>query len=161
MRGIKKETSRTSRNRNQYLHVRSTGPGFLRHLSYCDKWLSRKIPGAALWTSSSRTAWRRPRWIVFLSEPFLGDQNWRNPRERGLDCMEGDRESPTWITARVPWLCWPYEALHCRGTEWPHEFRNHSLLHTQWYCHRFAHSKLRLVSFERLQLVSFSMPLIQ
>ena len=25
------------------------------------------------------------------SEPFLGDQKWRNRRERGLDCMEGDR----------------------------------------------------------------------
>ena len=51
---------------------------------------------------------------------FLGDQKWRNRRERGLDCMEGDREPPTWISARVPWFCWPYEALHCRGAQWPH-----------------------------------------
>ena len=73
------------------------------------------------WTSSARTAWRRrPLWIVCPSEPFLGDQNWSNRRERGLDCMEGDREPPIWISARVPWLCWPYEALHCRGAEWLH-----------------------------------------
>ena len=50
---------------------------------------------------------------------FLGDQKWRNRRERVLDCMEGDREPPTWISARLPWFCWPYEALHCRGAEWP------------------------------------------
>ena len=49
---------------------------------------------------------------------FLGDQKWHNRRERGLDCMEGDREPPTWIYARVPWLCWPYEALYCHGAEW-------------------------------------------
>ena len=46
-------------------------------------WLSLKIPGAALWTSSARTAWgRRPRWIFCPSESFLGDQKWRNRRER-------------------------------------------------------------------------------
>ena len=26
---------------------------------------------------------------------FLGDQKWRNRRERGLDCMEGDRDPPS------------------------------------------------------------------
>ena len=36
--------------------------------------------------------------------------------------MEGDWEPPTWISARVPWLCWPYEALHCHGAEWPHRW---------------------------------------
>ena len=85
------------------------------------EWLSRKIPGDALWTSSTRTAWRlRPRWIVCPSVPFLGDQKWRNRRERGLDCMEGDRQPPTWISAKVPWLWLHYEILHCRGAEWPH-----------------------------------------
>ena len=34
--------------------------------------------------------------------------------------MEGDRELPTWISGRVLLLCWLYEALHCRGAEWPH-----------------------------------------
>ena len=34
--------------------------------------------------------------------------------------MEGDRESPTWISAKLPWLCWLYEALYCYGAEWPH-----------------------------------------
>ena len=29
------------------------------------------------------------------SEPFSGDQKWRNRRERDLDCMDGDREPPT------------------------------------------------------------------
>ena len=71
---------------------------------------------SALWTSSTCSAWHRhPRWIVCSSEPFLGDQKWRNRRERGLDCMEGDQEPPTWISARVPWLCRLYETLH----PWP------------------------------------------
>ena len=30
-----------------------------------------------------------------LQSLFVGDQTWRNLRERGLDCMEGDREPPT------------------------------------------------------------------
>ena len=95
MRGIHKETSRRSSNRNQYLYVRNIGPGCwgtCPTVTQDCEWLSRKIPGAALWTSSARTAWRRrPRWIVFPSEHFLGDQKWRNRRERGLDCMEGGR----------------------------------------------------------------------
>ena len=33
--------------------------------------------------------------VVVRGEPFLGDQKWRNRRERDLDCMEGDREPPT------------------------------------------------------------------
>ena len=126
IRAIIKETSRRPRNRNQYLYVRSTGPGCWGNCPTATQggeWLSRKIPGAALWTSSAHTAWRRrPRWIVCLSELFLGNQKWRNRRERGLDCMEGDWQPPIWISARVPWLCWPYEALHCRGAEWLHRW---------------------------------------
>ena len=95
MRGIKKETSRKPRNRNKYLYVRSIGPGCwgtCPTATQGGEWLSRKIPGAALWTSSARTAWRRrPKRIVFPSEPFLEDQKWRNRRERGMVCMEGDR----------------------------------------------------------------------
>ena len=33
------------------------------------------------------------------------------------------------------------------GSELPRSCRNHSLLHTQQYCHRFAHFRRRLVSF--------------
>ena len=138
MRGIKKETKLRPRNRNHYLYVRSIG----------GEWLSRKIPGAALWISSARTAWRRrPRWIVCLSEPFLGDQKWRNPRERVLDCMEDDIEPPTWILllafSHVTCIRDPLAA----GNELLRSCQNYSLLHTQRYCHRFAHSRLRLVSF--------------
>ena len=100
------------RNRNQYLYVTSTGPGCWGTCSTATQggeWLSSKIHGAALWTSSARTAWRhRPRWIVCPSETFLGDEKWCDRRERGVDCMEVGREPPTWISARVPWLCWPY-----------------------------------------------------
>ena len=124
MRGIQKETSRRPRNRNQYLYVRSIGPGCWGTCptpTQGGEWLSRKIPGAALWTSSACTAWRRhPRWIVCPSEPLLGDQKWHNRRERGLDCMEGEREPLTWISARVLWWCWLYEALHPHGAEWSH-----------------------------------------
>ena len=31
----------------------------------------------------------------FALRAFLGDQKWRNRMERGLDCMEGDREPST------------------------------------------------------------------
>ena len=58
-------------------------------------------------------------WIVCPSEPLLWDQKWHNHRESSLECMEGEQEPPTWISARVPWLCWPYEALHCHGAEYP------------------------------------------
>ena len=150
MRGIKKETSRP-RNRNQYQYVRSIHPGCWDSCpttTQGGEWLSLKIPEAALWTSSTRTAsCCHPRWIVCPSEPYLEEQKLRNRRERGMDCMEGDREPLTWISARVRWLCWPYETLHFRGAEWPHGRRNDSLLHTQRYCHQFAHSRLLLVSF--------------
>ena len=33
---------------------------------------------------------------------FLGDQKWSNRKESGLEDMEGDREPPTLISARVP-----------------------------------------------------------
>ena len=113
MRGIQKETSRSLRNRNQYLYVRSIGSGCwgtCPTASQGSEWLSRKIPRPTLWTSSSRTAWHhRPKWIFCPSESFLGDQKLHNHRERGLDRMEGDQEPPTCISTRVPWLCWPYE----------------------------------------------------
>ena len=74
MRGIPKEMSRRTRNRNQYLYVRSIDSGFwgtCPTATQDGKWLSRKIPGAALWTTSVRTAWRRrPRRIIRSSEPF-------------------------------------------------------------------------------------------
>ena len=62
IRGIKKETSRRPRKRNQYLYVRSIGPdcwGTCPTATQAGNWLYRKIPGAALWTSSARNAWRR------------------------------------------------------------------------------------------------------
>ena len=46
------------------------------------------------------------------------------------------------------------------GSELPRSCQNHSLLHTQRYCHRFAHSRLRLVSFLTLPACFFFMPLI-
>ena len=95
MRSIKKKSSRRPRNRNQYLNVRCIGTGCWGTsptATQGGKWLSRKIPGDALWISAARTAWcRRPRWIVCRSEHFLGNQKWRNCWERGLDCMVGDR----------------------------------------------------------------------
>ena len=35
----------------------------------------------------------------------LEDQKWRNRREGGVDCMEGDREPPTvlFICSAIPW----------------------------------------------------------
>ena len=33
------------------------------------------------------------------------------------------------------------------GSELPRSCRNHTLLHMQLYCHRFAHSRLQLYSF--------------
>ena len=66
-------------NRNRYLYVRSIGAdcwGTCPTATEGGEWLSRKIPGAAFWTNSARTAWpRRPWWIVGPSDPFLGDQN--------------------------------------------------------------------------------------
>ena len=88
----------------RYTYMSEYWPWLLRHMSHCDtkRWmLPRKIPGAALWTSSACTASRHLRWIVCPSEPFLGDKKWCNHRERGLDCMEGDLEPPTWISARA------------------------------------------------------------
>ena len=148
MRGIQKEMNWRPRNINQYLYVRSIGPGCCATATQCGEWQARKIPGTALWTSSARTAGRHcPRWIVFPSEPFLGDQKWYNCRERGLDCMEDDREPPTWI------LLLAFRHVTCTSdhlaadSELPRSCQNHSLLHTQRYCHRFAHSRLGLVSF--------------
>ena len=81
------------------------------------------------------------------SEPFLGDQKWRNRRERGLDCVEGDLERrSTHAPAsfyHVPCTREPLAA----GSELPRSCLNHSLLRTKQYFHRFAHSRLRLVSF--------------
>ena len=125
MMGIHKETSRRPRNRNQYQYVKSIGPGCwctCPTVTQGGGWLSRKIPGAALWTSSARTAWRRrPRWIVCSSEPFLEEQNWRNRRERGLNCMEGDREPPTWISVR-PTLLIMCSAMPGKGMSSWHEW---------------------------------------
>ena len=148
MSGIQKETSQRPRNINQYLYVKSTGPGCwgtCPTVIQSGEWLSGKISGVALWTSSVRISWhRRPRWIVCPSEPFLGDLKWRNHRESGLDFMEGDRELPTWISASL--VTCTRDPL-AAGSELPRSCRNHSLLHTQRYCHRFAHSRLQIVSF--------------
>ena len=159
--GVKKETSRRPRNRNQCLYIRNIGPGCWGTsptATQRGEWLSRKIPGAALWTSSGRTAWRRrPRWIACSSEPFLGDQKWHNRRDRDMDYMEGDREPPTWISARVPWLSWPYEALIVVEQDF------HALVGTT-LCYTWNDIVTGLhipepdsFLFERLRLVSFLM----
>ena len=147
--GIQKETSRRSRNRNQYLYVRSIGPGCwgtCPTATQGSEWLSLKILGAALWTSSARTAWRRcPRWIVCPSEPFLGDQEGHNLKERGLDCMEVD------VPLEFLQVVLAFSHVTCTrdplaaGSELPRSCRNHPFLHTQLYCHWFAHSRLRFV----------------
>ena len=143
MRGTQKETSRRPRNRNQYLYIRSIGSGCwgtCPTATQGSEWLSSKIPGAALWTSSTRSAWRHwPRWIVCLSEPFLGNQKWRNHRERGLDCIEGDRIGQlTHASATFSHMTCTRDPIVV-DSELPRSCRNHSLLHMQWYCHRFAH----------------------
>ena len=119
-----RETSRRPRNRNQYLYVRSIGPGCwgtCPTVTQDSEWLCRKIPGAAFWTSSARTAWHcRPRWIAFPSEPLLGDQKWCNHRERGLGLYGGQPRTFYLNFCKSTWLCWPYEALHCHGAESPH-----------------------------------------
>ena len=156
MRGILKETIWRPRNRYQYLYVRSIGPGCwgtCPTATQGGEWLSHKIPGAALWTSAACTAWHRcPRWIVCPSEPFLGTKN-------GI--IAGREVWTVWrVTALDDWcmLLLAFSHVTCThdplaaGRELPHCCRNHFLLHMQQYCHRFAHS--------RLQLVSFLMPLI-
>ena len=79
MRGIQKEISRRPKNTNQYLYVRSIGLGCWGTCPTAregSEWLSHKIPGAELWTSSAHTAWCCClRWIVCSSEPFLGTKN--------------------------------------------------------------------------------------
>ena len=123
MRGIQKETCRKPRYRNQYLYVRNIGPA-VEGLSHCDKrrWMAVSQNSRGCVVNQFRTYYLTSSSEVnlFPSEPFLGDQKWGNRREGGLHCMEGDREPPTWISERVPWLCWPYEALRCRGAEWSH-----------------------------------------
>ena len=150
MRGIQKETSRRPRNRNQYLYFRSIGPGCWGTCPIATQggeWLSRKILGVELWTSSARTAWcRRPRWIVCSSEPFLGDQN---------GVIAGREVWTVWrVTENLPLeFLLAFSHVTCTrdplasGSELPRSCRNHSLLHMKWYCHRFVHSRLRLVSF--------------
>ena len=135
---------------NQYLYVRSFDPGCwgtCPTATQGGECLSRKIPGAALWTSSSRTAWRSsPRWIVSPSEPFYGAKN-------GV------------IAGREVWTVWRVtdnllfkfllDLSHVTCTRdavaassvLPRICRNHSLLQMQRYCRRFAHSRLRLISF--------------
>ena len=151
MRGIQKETNRRPRNRNQYLYVRSIGPGCWGTCPTATQgsdWLSRKIPGAGLWTSSARTVWRhRPRWNVYQSEPFYGTKN---------GVIVGREVWTVWrVTALDDWrmLLLAFSHVICTrdplaaGNELPCCCRNHSLLHTQRYCHWFAHSRPRLVSF--------------
>ena len=60
--GALKKMSQRPRNKNHYLYVRSIGLGCwgtCLTVTQGIEWLSCKIPGAALWTSFSRTAWHR------------------------------------------------------------------------------------------------------
>ena len=71
----------------------------------------------------------------FASQSLLRDQKWHNFKERGLDCMEDDREPATWISARV--LAFSHMTCTCdplaEGSELPRSCRSHSLLHKQRY----------------------------
>ena len=66
----------------------------------------------------------------------------------------------TWMTMLEDWrmLLLAFSHMTCThdplavGSKLPRSCRNHSLLHMQRYCHRFAHS--------RVQLIPFWMPLI-
>ena len=124
--------------------------------------MSRKIPGAAYRTSSARTAWRRrPRWIVCPSDPFLGNQKWRNSWREVWTVWRG--------TALDDWrmLLLAFSHVTCTrdhiaaDSQLPRSCRNHSLLHTQRYCLRLARSTLRLVSFLTLPARFFLSALIK
>ena len=131
MRGIRKETSRMPRNRNQNLYVRSIGPGCwgtCHTVTQGGEWLSHKIPGAALWTSFAHTAWRRcPRWIV-SPQPCLGDKNgvivgrevWTVRRMNALDdwCM---------LLLAFNHVTYTRNPL-AAGSDLPRSCRNHCLL---------------------------------
>ena len=111
LRVIQKETSLRPRNRNQYLYVRSIGLGCwgtCPTATQGGEGCLIKFPGL-LWTSSARTAWRRPRWIVYPSEFFLGDQKWHNCREREIWTVWRVTEN-----LRLYWL----SAALCQGREW-------------------------------------------
>ena len=110
MKGNQKETSRRPRNRNQYLY------GISEVLALTDEALvplrHKAVNGCLVKLPGLRC---EPVPHVLLDvvvvvvrgesfapqSLFLGDQKWRNRRKRSLDCMEGDRKPPTWISARV------------------------------------------------------------
>ena len=88
MRRIKEETSRRPRNRNWYLYalaVETLVP--LRHKTVNGCLV--KVPG--LRCEPVPHVLHDVRSESFAPPSLLGDQKWRNRRERGLDCMEGDR----------------------------------------------------------------------
>ena len=96
MRGINKKTSRRPRNRNQYcmsevlaLAVEALVP--LRHKAVNGCLV--KFPGLRCEPVPQVLLDVVVRGESFAPQSllFFGDQKWRNRRERGLDCMEGDR----------------------------------------------------------------------
>ena len=133
MRGIKK-TSRRAWNRNQYLYVRSIDPGSWGTCPTAtqggEMTVSKNSRGCIVNQFRSHCLTSSSEVNRLHLRAFLGDQKWRNCGERGLDCMEGDWEPSTWISARVPSLCWRtmstivnrvggsvlYSRLHCRWT---------------------------------------------
>ena len=145
MSSIKKETSRRPRNQHctsevLALAIEALVPLRHRAVNSC----LVKFPGLRYEPVPQVLLDVIVRDESFAPQAFLGDQKWRNRRERGLDCMEGDRESPTWISASHVTCTHDHLAA---GSELPRSCRNHSLLHKQQYWHRFVHSRLRLVSF--------------
>ena len=127
LRVIQKETSLRPRNRNQYLYVRSIGLGCwgtCPTATQGGEGCLIKFPGL-LWTSSARTAWRRPRWIVYPSEFFLGDQKWHNCREREIWTVWRVIEN-----LRLYWL----SAVVCREGN---EFLGWGVAGDESWCHHF------------------------
>ena len=94
MRGIQKETCRRPGNRNHYLYVRSIGPGCWGTSPIA----TQAVNGCLLKFPRLRcepAAWWRQRWIVCLSQPYLGDQN---------SVISGREVWPVWrVTALDDW----------------------------------------------------------
>ena len=133
MRGIKKETIRRPRNRNLYLYIRSIGPscwGTCPTETQGGEWLSRKIPLVNQF---------RTYCLVTKNRLIAGRKAWTLWRVTALDDWRMLLLAFSHVTCT--------RGLLAAGNEVPRSCRNHSLLHPQRYCHRFAHARLRLVSF--------------
>ena len=145
MRDIQKETSRRSRNRNQYLIVRSIGP----HVEALVP-LRHKVVNGCLVKFPGLRCEPVPHVlldVVVRSESFVPQSLFygtKNGVIAGREVWTVWRVSSHLNSARVL----AFSHVFCTrdplaaDSELPRPCRNHSLLHTQRYCHRFVHSRL-------------------